>query len=127
VICFDSKVSIAAGNDASFSTSWSRNSNQFAVASQGNFDQVYIGLARCFRFADRVPKKTQDNLVSVWDVRKTSQKLAALGTSQRGSFGAARVVKFAQEGTSELMAFAEQRGMFASRKHLGVRMLTRNV
>ncbi|MCO5585165.1 hypothetical protein L7F22_039097 [Adiantum nelumboides] len=72
-----------ASSDASFSTTWSPDSMQFAVASQ-------------------------DGIVSVWDVR-SSKKIASLRTTQFSDLygaGAARVVKWSPRG--DFLAFSEQ-------------------
>lgn len=72
-----------ASSDASFSTTWSPDGMQFAVASQ-------------------------DGIVSVWDVR-SSKKIAALQTTQFSDLygaGAARVVKWSPRG--DVLAFSEQ-------------------
>lgn len=72
-----------ASSDASFSTTWSPDGMQFAVASQ-------------------------DGIVSVWDVR-SSKKIATLQTTQFSDLygaGAARVVKWSPRG--DVLAFSEQ-------------------
>lgn len=72
-----------ASSDASFSTTWSPDSMQFAVASQ-------------------------DGIVSIWDVR-SSKKIASLQTTQFSDLygaGAARVVKWSPKG--DVLAFSEQ-------------------
>lgn len=76
-------TSYTAASDAAFSTSWSPDSLQFAVASQ-------------------------DGNVSVWDVR-SSEKVANLQTLQISDLygaGAARVVKWSPCG--RILAFSEQ-------------------
>lgn len=77
-----------ASSDASFSTSWSPDGLQFAVASQ-------------------------DGIVSVWDVR-SSQKIATLTTSQDANHlsgaGAARVVKWSPRG--DMLAYTEHQNYF---------------
>lgn len=66
----------------SFSTSWSMNGDKFAVASE----------ADC---------------VVVFDTRCLPRPLLVKHTNQKGSAGAARVVKFTPEGPNELLAFTE--------------------
>lgn len=73
---------LSAASDASFSTSWSRTGDSFAVASQ-------------------------DGSVTVFDVRYLTP-LKRFETYQRGPSGAARVVKYSP-GPNELLAFSEQK------------------
>lgn len=75
-------LSLSVSNDASFSTSWSRTGDTFAVASQ-------------------------DGVVTIFD-RRRLLPMKTFQTHQRGSSGAARVVKYSQ-GPHELMAFSEQK------------------
>lgn len=73
---------VIAADDASFSTSWSRSGDGFAIASQ-------------------------DGSVTVFD-RRFLQPVKRFHSYQRGPAGAARVVKYSQ-GPNELLAFTEQK------------------
>ncbi|KAG0142335.1 hypothetical protein CROQUDRAFT_717720 [Cronartium quercuum f. sp. fusiforme G11] len=70
----------------SFSTSWSSNSFQFAVASE----------------AERI---------FVFDTRKIPYPLLTKHSIQKGRSGATRVVKFTPKGPNELLAFTEHRSL----------------
>ena len=103
--------------DASFSTDWSSNCDQFAVASQG---ECSPGAFQSIRDAKRV---AADGFVHLYDIRNlprastssmpsptSPRKLATFQTTQRGPAGAARKVKFSPRGVdSELLAFTEVR------------------
>jgi len=75
-------ATLSAADDASFSTSWSRSGDGFAIASQ-------------------------DGSVTVFD-RRYLEPVKRFHSYQRGPAGAARVVKYSQ-GPNELLAFTEQK------------------
>lgn len=74
---------ITSNTEAGFSCCWDRSGNKFATACQ-------------------------DGYCCVWDVRMLNKKLANIPSSQQGiAKGACRVVKFSQEGPTDLLAFME--------------------
>lgn len=75
-------ATFTAADDASFSTSWSRSGDGFAIASQ-------------------------DGSVTIFD-RRYLEPVKRFHSYQRGPSGAARVVKYSQ-GPNELLAFTEQK------------------
>lgn len=68
--------------DAGFSCAWDHSSTKFAVGCQ-------------------------DGFVCIWDVRKSSKRLAQLSSIQPNGRGAVRAVKFSQSGSVDLLAFTE--------------------
>lgn len=78
---------LTAMKDAAFSVSWDSSSTRFATSCQ-------------------------DGHVCVWDVRHLRNKLAIMNSFQRNQKGAARVVKFSQTNSVDLLIFSEHSSYF---------------